>query len=115
MTISSAEFEQRTRRLREKMKAAGLDALIVFADEYRPGHATYLTGYKPINLIEESPQLVFLVGDEAPAMLIGRLNSYQRRTSSGSRTSGRSTGRGVHSGYLPLDQGSPRACRPDRR
>lgn len=76
MTITSAEFEQRTRRLREKMKAAGLDALIVFADEYRPGHATYLTGYKPLNLIEESPQLVFLVGDEAPAVLIGRLNSY---------------------------------------
>ncbi|MBV8525297.1 MAG: aminopeptidase P family protein [Acetobacteraceae bacterium] len=79
MTISSAEFEQRTERLRDKMKAAGLDALIIFADEYRPGHATYLTGYKPINLIEESPQLVFLVGDQAPAVLIGRLNSYAAR------------------------------------
>src|SRR5689334_14969549 len=61
MTISRAEFEERTRRLREKVKADGLDALIVFSDEYRPGHATYLTGYKPLNLIEESPQLVFLV------------------------------------------------------
>ena len=76
MTISRAEFELRTKRLREKMKANGLDALVVFADEYRPGHATYLTGYRPINLIEESPQLVFLVGDEPPVVLIGRLNSY---------------------------------------
>jgi Xaa-Pro aminopeptidase len=76
MTISRAEFEERTRRLKEKMKTERLDALIVYSDEYRPGHATYLTGYKPINLIEESPQLVFIVGDEAPAVLIGRLNSY---------------------------------------
>jgi len=76
MTISRAEFEERTRRLREKVKADGLDALIVFSDEYRPGHATYLTGYKPLNLIEESPQLVFLVEDQAPVVLIGRLNSY---------------------------------------
>jgi Xaa-Pro aminopeptidase len=76
MTISRAEFEQRIKRLRNKMKEEGLDALVVFADEYRPGHATYLTGYRPINLIEESPQLVFLVGDEPPIVLIGRLNSY---------------------------------------
>ena len=76
MTISRTEFEERTRRLREKMKANELDALIVFADEYRPGHATYLTGYKPLNMIEESPQLVFLVGDRPPVVLIGRLNSY---------------------------------------
>src|SRR5215213_10172673 len=76
MTIPRAEFEQRTSRLREKMKREGLDALVVFADEYRPGHATYLTGYRPINLIEESPQFVFLVGDEEPTVLIGRLNSY---------------------------------------
>jgi Xaa-Pro aminopeptidase len=76
MTISRAEFEQRIMRLRNKMKEEGLDALVVFADEYRPGHATYLTGYRPINLIEESPQLVFLVGDEPPVVLIGRLNSY---------------------------------------
>src|ERR1700748_3341768 len=76
MTISRAEFEDRTRRLREKMKAEELDALIVFSDEYRPGHPPYLTGYKPLNMIEESPQLVFLVEDQAPVVLIGRLNSY---------------------------------------
>lgn len=76
MMISRAEYEERTRRLRAKMKAEGLDALIVYSDEYRPGHATYLTGYKPLNLIEESPQLVFIVGDEPPVVLIGRLNSY---------------------------------------
>lgn len=76
MGIQRAEFEQRIERLRTKMKAAGLDAVVVFGDEYRPGNATYLTGYRPINLIEESPQLIFLVGDEDPVVLVGRLNSY---------------------------------------
>ena len=80
MTISRAEFEERTRRLRGKMKEAGLDAIVVFSDEYRSGHSTYLTGYKPLNQIEESPQLVFLVGDEPPVVLIGRLNAYAART-----------------------------------
>jgi Xaa-Pro aminopeptidase len=76
MTIARAEFEDRTYRLRGKMKDAGLDAMVVFSDEYRSGHSTYLTGYKPLNQIEESPQLVFLVGDEPPVVLIGRLNAY---------------------------------------
>jgi Xaa-Pro aminopeptidase len=58
------------------MKKEGLDALVVFSDEYRSGHGTYLTGYRPLNVIEESPQVVILVGDEPPAVLIGRLNLY---------------------------------------
>ncbi len=47
------------------MKDEGLDALVIYSDEYRSGHTTYLTGYKPINVIEESPQIVFLVEDSA--------------------------------------------------
>lgn len=74
--IARAEFEGRVATLRRRMKREGLDALIVFSDEYRSGHGTYLTGYKPINVVEESPQVVFLVGDEAPIVLIGRLNLY---------------------------------------
>ena len=54
----------------------GLDALVIYSDEYRSGHTTYLTGYKPINVVEESPQIVFLVEDSAPVVLVGRLNRY---------------------------------------
>jgi Xaa-Pro aminopeptidase len=70
---------QRIQRLRSAMERAGLRALVVFGDEYRPGHSTYLTGYKPINLVEESPQTVFLVEDLPPVVMIGRLNVYAAR------------------------------------
>ena len=76
MSISPAEFASRTDRLRQKMNDEGLDALIVFSDEYRSGHGTYLTGYKPINVIEESPQVVIYVGAHPPVTLLGRLNLY---------------------------------------
>ncbi len=76
MSISPAEYASRTERLRQSMKDANLDALVVFSDEYRSGHGTYLTGYKPINVIEESPQVVIYVGDNPPVTLLGRLNLY---------------------------------------
>ena len=76
MSISVDEYSSRTDRLRRNMKEAGLDALIVFSDEYRSGHGTYLTGYKPINVIEDSPQVVIYVGDNPPVTLLGRLNLY---------------------------------------
>jgi len=74
--IQQAEYETRSTRLRRKMKDEGFDALIVFSDEYRSGHGTYLTGYKPINVIEESPQVVMFVGDAPPTTILGRLNLY---------------------------------------
>ena len=74
--ISPSEFASRDERLRKNMKQAGLDALIVFSDEYRSGHGTYLTGYKPINVIEESPQVVLYVEDRPPTIVLGRLNIY---------------------------------------
>jgi Xaa-Pro dipeptidase len=58
------------------MVAEGLDAVVAYSDEYRTGNTTYLTNYKPINVIEESPQVVVLVEDRFPAVLIGRLNRY---------------------------------------
>jgi len=76
MMIARSEFESRTERLRQKMKNEGLDALIVFSDEYRSGYGTYLTGYKPINVIEESPQVVIYVEDRPPTIVLGRLNIY---------------------------------------
>lgn len=78
-SISPAEYESRSTRLRTKMEEAGLDGLIVFSDEYRSGHGTYLTGYKPINVVEESPQVVMYVGNQPPVTLLGRLNLYAAR------------------------------------
>ncbi|MCR9110287.1 MAG: Xaa-Pro peptidase family protein [Rhodobacteraceae bacterium] len=76
MGISTDELKQRTENLRSRMKAEGYDALIIYSDEYRSGHSTYVTNYKPINVIEESPQLVLIVGDNAPVVFLGRLNAY---------------------------------------
>lgn len=79
MTIEREELEQRTDRLRQRMHAEGFDALVIYSDEYRSGHSTYLTNYKPINVIEESPQLVIMIGDAQPVVLLGRLNAYAAR------------------------------------
>lgn len=76
MGISTDELKQRTENLRFRMKEEGYDALIIYSDEYRSGHSTYVTNYKPINVIEESPQLVLIVGDNAPVVFLGRLNAY---------------------------------------
>jgi Xaa-Pro aminopeptidase len=64
------------------MLSQGLDALVVYSDEYRTGNTTYLTDYKPINVIEESPQVVLLIEDRPPVVLIGRLNSYAAKAKS---------------------------------
>jgi hypothetical protein len=74
--ISREELEKRVENLRRRTKEEGYDALIIYSDEYRSGHSTYVTNYKPINVIEESPQLVLIVGDAAPVVFLGRLNAY---------------------------------------
>lgn len=79
MEISLEELKQRTENLRQRMKSEGFDALVIYSDEYRTGHASYVTNYKPINVIEESPQLVILIGDLQPVVLLGRLNAYAAR------------------------------------
>lgn len=76
MEVTTEELKARTENLRQKMKDEGYDALIVYSDEYRSGHSTYITNYKPINVIEESPQLVLIVGDNEPVVFLGRLNAY---------------------------------------
>ena len=79
MAITVDELQQRTDNLRCRMRADGYDALVIYSDEYRTGHSTYVTNYKPINVIEESPQLVIMVGELAPVVLLGRLNAYAAR------------------------------------
>ena len=79
MEISREELEQRTENLRRRMRSEGFDALVIYSDEYRSGHSSYITNYKPINVIEESPQLVIMIGDQQPVVLLGRLNAYAAR------------------------------------
>ncbi len=77
--ITHEELKQRTENLRHRMKSEGYDALVIYSDEYRSGHSTYITNYKPLNVIEESPQLVILIGNQQPVVLLGRLNAYAAR------------------------------------
>ena len=79
MHITDEELRQRTERLRRRMRAEGFDALVIHSDEYRSGHSTYITNYRPLNVIEESPQLVILIEDREPVVLLGRLNAYAAR------------------------------------
>ncbi|MDE0113454.1 MAG: Xaa-Pro peptidase family protein [Albidovulum sp.] len=79
MRITDKELMQRTENLRNRMKAEGYDALVIYSDEYRTGHSSYITNYKPLNVIEESPQLVILIGELEPVVLLGRLNAYAAR------------------------------------
>jgi len=77
--ISDKELKDRLNRLRKLVKEKGLNGIIVYSDEYRSGYCTYFTGYKPINVIEESPQTLILLEDEDPILVIGRLNYYSAK------------------------------------
>jgi len=46
--IPVSEFQNRVRRMREKMASRGLDALIVYGDEYRKENLRYASNYWPI-------------------------------------------------------------------
>jgi Xaa-Pro dipeptidase len=82
VAIAREELQGRVQRLQAAMRTQGCDALVVYSDEYRTGNTTYLTDYKPINVIEESPQVVLLIEDRPPVVLIGRLNSYAAKAKS---------------------------------
>lgn len=48
MLIPAWEFRDRVRRMRDKMALRGLDALIVYGDEYRKENLRYASNYWPI-------------------------------------------------------------------
>jgi len=76
MAINKLELSSRLAGIRERMHEENFNALIIYSDEYRSGNTTYFTDYKPINVIEESPQVIFVVEDSDPVVMIGRLNSF---------------------------------------
>ena len=77
--IDNSELKNRVDMLRKNVKEKNLDGIIVYSDEYRSGYCTYFTGYKPINVIEESPQTLILMENEDPILVIGRLNYYSAK------------------------------------
>src|SRR5262245_40671897 len=44
--ITTAEYQTRLERARAATAAAGLDALVAYANKTHPGHVRYLTGYE---------------------------------------------------------------------
>lgn len=82
MLLTSRDFEQRIERIRNRMQQAALDALFIFSDEYRPGHAMYLTNHRTINMIEESHHAIFLPAGGKPIAFTGPLNTFAARRDS---------------------------------
>jgi Xaa-Pro dipeptidase len=68
-------FKDRVTKLREKVIADDLDGVFLFSDEYRAGYTTYISDYKPINVIEESPQGIFISKDQPVVLFLGAINA----------------------------------------
>lgn len=68
-------FEDRVANLIEKVIADDLDGVFLFSDEYRAGYTTYISDYKPINVIEESPQGIFISQDQPIVLFLGAINA----------------------------------------
>jgi Xaa-Pro dipeptidase len=77
--IPTEMFMKRVSRLKEKVVDAGLDGVFVFSDEYRPGNTVYLSDYRPINMIEESPEGVYVAPGQETVLFLGAINAQAAR------------------------------------
>lgn len=73
-------FTRRVEKIKSELSERGLDALFVFSDEYRPGSTLYLSDYYPINVIEESPQGVYVPLEGEIVLFLGSINAQTART-----------------------------------
>ena len=80
--LPMSEFGDRLDRTYAAMDEAGLAALFVYGDEYRPGMPRYYSNFNTINVVEESTQAVFLPRDGAPVLFVGSLNADGARRQS---------------------------------
>jgi hypothetical protein len=72
-TIPPPLFRTRLDRLRDRMAAAGLDALVVYADREHSANLSYLTGFDPrfeeaVLVVGGDPTPLLLTGNECVAM-----------------------------------------------
>ncbi len=68
-------FKDRVELLVNEVNEKGVDGLFIFSDEYRTGYTTYISDYKPINMIEESPQGIYIKKDGAITLFLGAINA----------------------------------------
>lgn len=74
-TLPEGVFRARIKKVQEELSAHKLDALFVFSDEYRPGYTLYFSDYFPVNVIEESPQGVFIPKEGEVTLFLGGINA----------------------------------------
>jgi Xaa-Pro dipeptidase len=72
-------FTRRIKNIQRELSKKGLDALFVFSDEYRPGSTLYLSDYYPINVVEESPQGVYVPLEGEVVLFLGSINAQTAR------------------------------------
>lgn len=72
-------FEKRVGEIAVYVRANHLDGAFIFSDEYRAGFTTYFSDYKPINVIEESPQGVFVTPEGKVTLFLGAINSQSAK------------------------------------
>jgi Xaa-Pro dipeptidase len=68
-------FQQRADYLTKEVAGKGLDGIFLFSDEYRSGYTTYISDYKPINVIEESPQGIYISNSGQVVLFLGAINA----------------------------------------
>ena len=73
--ISLYIFEKRVAEIAEYVRKNRLDGAFIFSDEYRAGFTTYFSDYKPINVIEESPQGIFITPEGHVTLFLGAINA----------------------------------------
>ena len=73
--LSRETFSHRVAAVRRYLIDNGLDGLFAFSDEYRPGSTLYLADYYPINVIEESPQGVYVPAEGQVTLFLGAINA----------------------------------------
>ena len=78
--LKSETFSRRVAAVRHYLIDNGLDGLFAFSDEYRPGSTLYLADYFPINVIEESPQGVYVPAEGEVTLFLGAINARTAAT-----------------------------------
>ena len=77
--MDNSVFIDRVLRMQKIIREKELDCAYIFSDEYRPGFTTYFSNYRPINMIEESPQGVYIPPEGDVVLFLGAINAQAAR------------------------------------
>jgi Xaa-Pro dipeptidase len=73
--LPESVFRIRVEKVQVELAAKELDVLFLFSDEYRPGYTLYIADYFPVNVIEESPQGVYIPVEGEATLFLGGINA----------------------------------------